>query len=306
MQLAVTENYQPTPHMSLELEWVPEDAATVTIYRTTLYREPSNSAVVRGIDRAPLYGSQAFFADWDCPLQTMKEWGQYKYVAQVFNAQGVQLASATAYADFPPMIDDDYAWITNPYRPTQGLYVTLMQGTDETTEYPADVSLSVPGWSTGLPSAAVSRRRRGGHRTLVVRLGNLIQAELLEKLVLDAPVLVLRAPNMRHPHGTMFLTPTSISEHRERDFMDTREYLDGNTPALVVDGPDDYGTEYAPAESVLGEETTWTIECDEIDGTRIPIVVNPWTYHDTRRAAATYRDRAAKYPAYVDANRGDL
>lgn len=306
MQLAVTENYQPTPHMSLELEWVPEDAATVTIYRTTLYREPSNSAVVRGIDRAPLYGSQAFFADWDCPLQTMKEWGQYKYVAQVFNAQGVQLASATAYADFPPMIDDDYAWITNPYRPTQGLYVTLMQGTDETTEYPADVSLSVPGWSTGLPSAAVSRRRRGGHRTLVVRLGNLIQAELLEKLVLDAPVLVLRAPNMRHPHGTMFLTPTSISEHRERDFMDTRTYLDGNTPALVVDGPDDYDTEYAPAESVLGEETTWTIECDEIDGTRIPIVVNPWTYHDTRRAAATYRDRAAKYPAYVDANRGDL
>lgn len=306
MQLAVTENYQPTPHMSLELEWVPEDAATVTIYRTTLYREPSNSAVVRGIDRAPLYGSQAFFADWDCPLQTMKEWGQYKYVAQVFNAQGVQLASATAYADFPPMIDDDYAWITNPYRPTQGLYVTLMQGTDETTEYPADVSLSVPGWSTGLPSAAVSRRRRGGHRTLVVRLGNLIQAELLEKLVLDAPVLVLRAPNMRHPHGTMFLTPTSISEHRERDFMDTREYLDGNTPALVVDGPDDYGTEYAPAESVLGEETTWTIECDEIDGTRIPIVVNPWTYHDTKRSASTYRARAEKYPAYVDANRGDL
>lgn len=304
MQLAVTENYQPTPHMSLELEWVPEDAATVTIYRTTLYREPSNSAVVRGIDRAPLYGSQAFFADWDCPLQTMKEWGQYKYVAQVFNAQGVQLASATAYADFPPMIDDDYAWITNPYRPTQGLYVTLMQGTDETTEYPADVSLSVPGWSTGLPSAAVSRRRRGGHRTLVVRLGNLIQAELLEKLVLDAPVLVLRAPNMRHPHGTMFLTPTSISEHRERDFMDTRTYLDGDTPA--VDGPDDYDTEYAPMESSLGEETTWTIECDEIDGTRIPIVVNPWTYHDTRRAAATYRDRAAKYPSYIDANRGDL
>lgn len=304
MQLAVTENYQPTPHMSLELEWVPEDAATVTIYRTTLYREPSNSVVVRGIDRAPLYGSQAFFADWDCPLQTMEEWGQYKYVAQVFNAQGVQLASAKGYASFPPMIDDDYAWITNPYRPTQGLYVALMQGTDETTEYPADVSLSVPGWSTGLPSAAVSRRRRGGHRTLVVRLGDLVQAGLLEELVLDTPVLVLRAPNMRHPHGTMFLTPTSISEHRERDFMDTRTYLDGDTPA--VDGPDDYDTEYAPMESSLGEETTWTIECDEIDGTRIPIVVNPWTYHDTRRAAATYRDRAAKYPSYLDANRGDL
>lgn len=304
MQLAVTENYQPTPHMSLELEGIPEGAATVTIYRDMFQMKSPTSAVVRGIDRAPLYGSQAFYADWDCPLQTMEEWGQYKYVAQVFNAQGVQLASAKAYASFPPMIDDDYAWITNPYRPTQGLYVALMQGTDETTEYPSDVALSVPGWSTGLPSAAVSRRRRGGHRTLVVRLGNLIQADLLEELVLDAPVLVLRAPNMRHPHGTMFLTPTSISEHRERDFMDTRTYLDGDTPA--VDGPDDYDTEYAPAESVLGEETTWTIECDEIDGTRIPIVVNPWTYHNTKLAAATYRDRAAKYPAYVDANRGDL
>jgi len=301
MQLAVTENYQPTPHMSLELEWVPEDAATVTIYRTTLYREPSNSVVVRGIDRAPLYGSQAFFADWDCPLQTMEEWGQYKYVAQVFNAQGVQLASAKGYASFPPMIDDDYAWITNPYRPTQGLYVALMQGTDETTEYPADVSLSVPGWSTGLPSAAVSRRRRGGHRTLVVRLGDLVQAGLLEELVLDTPVLVLRAPNMRHPHGTMFLTPTSISEHRERDFTDTQEYLDGRYRDM-----ENEASMYAPFDSGLGEETTWTIECDEVDGTRIPIVVNPWTYHDTRRAAATYRDRAAKYPSYLDANRGDL
>ena len=138
---------------------------------------------------------------------------------------------------FPPMIDDNYAWITNPYRPTQGLYVALMQGTDETTEYPSDVALSAPGWSTGLPSAAVSRRRRGGHRTLMVRLGDLIQAELLEKLVLDAPVLVLRAPNMRHPHGTMFLTPTSISEHRERDFTDTREYLDGDMPCLLYTSP---------------------------------------------------------------------
>ena len=63
---------------------------------------------------------------------------------------------------------------------------------------------------------------------------------------------------------------------------------------------------YAPFDSGLGEETTWTIECDEVDGTRIPIVVNPWTYHDTARAASTYRERAATYPSYVDANRGDL
>ena len=301
MQLVVTENYQPTPHMSLELEDIPEGAATVTIYRAVFHGQSSNSAVVRGINRAPLYGTQAFYADWDCPLQTMKAWGEYIYAAQVFNAQGVQLASANAHVLFPPMIDDDYAWITNPYRPTQGLYVALMQGTDETTEYPSDVSLSVPGWSTGLPSAAVSRRRRGGHRTLMVRLGDLIQAELLEKLVLDTPVLALRAPNMRHPHGTMFLVPTSISEHRERDFTDTQEYLDGRYRDM-----ENEASMYAPFDSGLGEETTWTIECDEVDGTRIPIVVNPWTYHDTARAASTYRERAATYPSYVDANRGDL
>lgn len=306
MQLAAIENYHPTPHMTLSLTDIPGGAATVIVLRSVIHGESPNVTVVRGLDNAPIYGSQGVFIDWDCPLQTSTALGEYRYTAQVFDGRGVELARDSTYVMFPPFVDDNYGWITNPYRPTQGCYVTLMEGTDETTEYPADVSLSVPGWSTGLPSAAVSRRRRGGHRTLVVRLGDLVQADLLEKLVLDAPVLVLRAPNMRHPHGTMFLTPTSISEHRERGFMDTRTYLDGDTPALVVDGPDDYGTEYAPMESVLGEETTWTIECDEIDGTRIPIVVNPWTYHDTKRSASTYRARAEKYPSYLDANRGDL
>lgn len=302
MQLVANENYQPTPHMVLALDGIPEGAATVTIWRAVIHGASSNSAVVRGCDNAPVFGGKGVFIDWDCPLQTMEEWNQYRYVAQVFNTRGVQLAASAALVPFPPMIDDDYAWITNPYRPTQGLYVALMQGTDESVEYPADVSLSVPGWATGLPSAAVSRRRRGGHRTLVVRLGDLVQAELLEKLVLDAPVLVLRAPNMRHRHDVIFLVPTSISEHRERDFTDTREYLDGTT----LDDSNDYDTKYVPMESALGEETTWTIECDEVDGTHIPIVVNPWTYYNTSRAASKYSSRAAKYPTYVDANRGDL
>ena len=304
MHFEATVKYQPNPHILLELDGIPEGAATVTIWRSPV-NGTADPAVVRGYDNTPVFGSKGVFIDWDCPLQTMEVWCQYTYIAKVFNSRGVQLAAENAPMLYPPVIDDDYGWIANPYRPTQSLYVALMQGTDETTEYPADVSLSVPGWSTGLPSAAVPRRRRGGHRTLMVRLGNLAQAGLLENIILDAPVLALRAPNMRHRYGVMFLTPTSVSEHRERDFTDTREYLDGTTPAIVDDGRD-YDTEYAPEESTLGEETTWTIECDEVDGTHIPIVVNPWTYHDTSRTATTYQKRAAKYPVYADAVRGDL
>ncbi|MBX7472755.1 hypothetical protein K1Y80_42745 [Streptomyces sp. MAG02] len=301
MQLTATENYQPTPHMALSLTDIPGGAATVIVLRSVIHGESPNVTVVRGLDNAPIYGSQGVFIDWDCPLQTSTAWGEYRYTAQVFDGRGVELARGSAYVMFPPFVDDNYGWITNPYRPTQGCYVTLMEGTDETTEYPADASLSIPGWTSGLPSAAVSRRRRGGHRTIVARLGSLEGAELLEKLVLDTPVLALRAPNMRHPHGTMFLVPTSISEHRERDFTDTQEYLDGRYRDM-----ENEASMYAPFDSGLGEETTWTIECDEVDGTRIPIVVNPWTYHDTARAASTYRERAATYPSYVDANRGDL
>lgn len=184
-----------------------------------------------------------------------------------------------------PAIDDcSQAWISNPYDPLSAMLVTLMDPSDADTSHDMDVSLSLPGRATHLPSAVVGVRGLGGKRELIVRCWTLDEALRFEQLLTSAVTLLVRANpgTIRHRTGALYVVPGEVTEHRERDF---------------IDGP---------------EETTWTLACDEVDPGRIGVLVPPWMWATSRayvaqqagKTQATWADRMAVFPLWIDATRG--
>jgi hypothetical protein len=181
-----------------------------------------------------------------------------------------------------PATDCDLAWISNPYDPDSAMLVTLMAGSDDDTSHDMDVSLSLPGRRTHLPSAVVGVRGLGGSRTLVVRCWTQDEAQRLEDLLATTTTLLVRSPVIRHRTGCLYVV---IGEAREMSHH--------NRPATP-------------------EATTWTLSADEVDPGRLGILVPPWTYQKSAAYVAaqtghnppTYADRAAVFPLHIDATRG--
>lgn len=189
---------------------------------------------------------------------------------------------AAAVAGIPAPDDPDTAWISNPYDPSAAMLVTLMAGSDDDTSHDMDVSLSLPGRRTHLPSAVVGVRGLGGKRTLVVRCWTPGEAQQLEDLLASTTTLLVRSAVIRHRTGCLYVVIGEAVEHREWEFLDGQQ------------------------------ETTWTLSSDEVDPGALGILVPPWTYQksaayvaaQTSTATPTYTDRAAVFPLHIDATRG--
>lgn len=260
----------PTPHVRLDVGLMPEGTAAVSVQRIVgAYQAP-----VRGHDPAPVYGIATAIVDWDAPLGR-----QATYVCRALDGAGGVLSTASI-AVTTGTIGASEAWITNPLDPISGMRVTLMEGSDDTTEFPQKVTLSTAAWSSGLPSAIVETRQRGANRTLVVRLDSLEKAKTLEDLLSTSAFLLVRAPGIRHRSGALYVVVENVTETRERDLTDSPTFA----------------------------ETTWTLECAEVGPGRMPVTVAPWSYQDSMDFAAahggsTYATRLSLWPMYIDMRR---
>lgn len=266
------------PRVVLDVTGMPAGTATVEVVRIA---DNGSQAPVRGAGQVSVQDTAAWTAiDWEPPVGRSPVWR-----ASFRNSAGGLLATESgALADVAgiPAPDPDTAWISNPYDPTSAMLVTLMAGSDDDTTHGMDVSLSLPGRRTHLPSAAVGVRGLGGKRTLAVRCWTLEEAQQMEDLLASTTTLLVRSAVIRHRTGALYVVIGDAVEHRMWNH---------------IDGQD---------------ETTWTLSCDEVDPGRLRILVPPWTYQKSTAYVAaqrgtvtpTYADREAVFPLHIDATRG--
>jgi hypothetical protein len=191
------------------------------------------------------------------------------------------ISRITQTAQTPPVARDQ-AWISNPYDPMSAMLVTLMSGTDVETSHTMEVSLSLPGRRTHLPSAVVGVRGLGGKRTLAIRCWTADEAQQLENLLARSAVLLVRTQEIRHRTGALYVAVGEVTETSHH-----------NRPATP-------------------EATTWTLSCDEINSGQLGILVPPLTLDKSRayvaaqtgHATPTLDDRQAVFPLFVDAIKG--
>lgn len=288
------------PNVVVDVTDMPAGTTTITVERIA---EAGQSVVVRGADRVAVTGTDAWTCtDWDAPVGRDPVWR-----ATMRNAGGGVLGTVDGHvwqggdtvgdtvgdvvsdtvggddvtSGVPP-ITSGMAWISNPYDPLSAMLVPLMADSDQETTHSMDVSLSLAGRATHLPSAVVGVRLLGGKRTFTVRCWTRDQAQQLETLLTSAVTLLVRSQQIRHRTGCLFVVVGDVTEvpHHNR-----------------------------PAQS---EATTWTLSCDEVDPGRIGVLVPPWTWAKSRayvaaqvgKTEATWADRQAVFPLWIDATRG--
>lgn len=265
------------PRVTLDVTSMPAGTARVEVVRID---SNGSQAPVRGASDVPVQDTAAWTAtDWDVPVGRAPVWrATYRNVAGgLLDSDTGSLPDGTI-----PSPDCDLAWISNPYDPSTAMLVTLMAGSDDDTSHDMDVSMSLPGRRTHLPSAVVGVRGLGGKRTLVVRCWTQDEAQRLEDLLATTTTLLIRSPVIRHRTGCLYVVIGEAVEHREWEFIDGQQ------------------------------ETTWTLQADEVDPGHLGILVPPWTYQksaayvaaQTSTATPTYGDRAAVFPLHIDATRG--
>lgn len=270
------------PRVVLTVTSMPTGTSMIRIQRLD---SDGTASPVRGATSVPVQGTDAWtVTDWDVPIGRTLTWR-----ATCYNASGGTLGTGTGTAGTVDPIavpgidlDDDQAWISNPYDPASAMRVTLMDGTDDTTSHDMPVTLSLAGRTSHLPSAVVGIRQLGGKRTLVVRCWTLAEAQQLENLLTSTTTLLVRSAQIRHRTGTLYVAVGEVSEQRMWAF---------------VDGQD---------------ETTWTLSCDEVDPGKLGILVAPWSYAKSAAYVAaqtghnppTYADRLAVFPLYLDSTKG--
>lgn len=264
------------PRVTLDVTSMPAGTARVEVVRID---SNGAEAPVRGASDVPVQDTAAWTViDWEPPVGRSPVWR-----ASFRNSAGGLLSTETGQLDSQvPAPDCDLAWVSNPYDPASAMLVTLMAGSDDDTTHGMDVSLSLPGRRTHLPSAVVGVRGLGGARTLVVRCWTQDEAQRLEDLLATTTTLLVRSPVIRHRTGALYVVVGAATEHREWEFIDGQQ------------------------------ETTWTLQADEVDPGRLGVLVPPWTYQksaayvaaQTSTATPTYADRVAVFPLYIDATRG--
>jgi len=271
-------SYLPNPpRVVLDVTGMPAGTATVEVVRIA---DNGSQAPVRGAGQVSVQDTAAWTViDWEPPVGRSPVWR-----ASFRNSAGGLLATETGKLDspVPAPIDPDTAWVSNPYDPASAMLVTLMAGSGDDTTHGMDVSLSLPGRRTHLPSAVVGVRGLGGARTLVVRCWTQDEAQRLEDLLATTTTLLVRSAVIRHRTGCLYVVVGEAVEHREWEFLDGQQ------------------------------ETTWTLSADEVDPGHLGILVPPWTYQkstayvaaQTSTATPTYGDRAAVFPLHIDATRG--
>lgn len=285
------------PRVVLDVTGMPAGTATVEVVRIA---DNGLQAPVRGAGQVSVQDTAAWTViDWEPPVGRSPVWrasfrnsaggllatevGQVGDLADVVgdvvtDAVGVK----TDAAGIPAPDDPDTAWISNPYDPLSAMLVTLMAGSDDDTSHDMDVSLSLPGLRTHLPSAVVGVRGLGGKRTLVVRCWTPDEAQKLEDLLASTTTLLVRSAVIRHRTGCLYMVANEVVEHREWEFLDGQQ------------------------------ETTWTLSADEVDPGKIGILVPPWTWAKSRayvaaqvgKTEATWADRQTVFPLWIDATRG--
>lgn len=286
------------PRVVLTVTSMPTGTSMIRIQRLN---SDGTAASVRGADLVAVQGTDAWTTtDWDAPIGRTLTWRATCYTGTL-GALGTGTATASTVHSVPSGLvqqavtevvgsiavpgidlDDDQAWISNPYDPASAMRVTLMDGTDDTTSHDMPVTLSLAGRSTHLPSAVVGIRQLGGKRTIVVRCWTLTEAQQLENLLTSTTALLVRSAQIRHRTGSLYVAVGEVSEQRMWAF---------------VDGQD---------------ETTWTLSCDEVDPGKLGILVAPWSYAKSAAYVAaqtghnppTYADRLAVFPLYLDSTKG--
>lgn len=270
-------SYLPNPpRVVLDVTGMPAGTATVEVVRIA---DNGSQAPVRGAGQVSVQDTSAWTViDWEPPVGRSPVWR-----ASFRNSAGGLLGTETGQLDSQvPAPDCDLAWISNPYDPSSAMLVTLMSGSDDDTSHDMDMSLSLPGRRTHLPSAVVGVRGLGGKRTLVVRCWTPGEAQKLEDLLASTTTLLVRSAVIRHRTGCLYVVVGEVVEHREWEFIDGQQ------------------------------ETTWTLSADEVDPGRLGILVPPWTYQkseayvaaQTGHSSPTYADRLAVFPLHIDATRG--
>lgn len=273
-------SYLPNPpRVVLDVTGMPAGTATVEVVRIA---DNGSQAPVRGAGQVSVQDTAAWTViDWEPPVGRSPVWR-----ASFRNSAGGLLATESGAlpdaAGVPAPDDPDTAWISNPYDPASAMLVTLMAGSDDDTSHDMDVSLSLPGRRTHLPSAVVGVRGLGGSRTLVVRCWTQDEAQRLENLLASTTTLLVRSAVIRHRTGCLYVVVGEAVEHREWEFLDGQQ------------------------------ETTWTLQADEVDPGHLGILVPPWTYQkseaymaaETGHNPPTYTDRLAVFPLHIDATRG--
>lgn len=290
----ITCTYLPDPpRVVLDVTGMPDGTATVEVVRIA---DNGSQAPVRGAGQVSVQDTAAWTViDWEPPVGRSPVWRasfrnsaggllgtEVGQVGDLADVVGDVVTDAVAVAGIPAPAPDT-AWVSNPYDPSSAMLLHLMaEGTDNDTTHGMDVSLSLPGRRTHLPSAVVGVRGLGGQRTLTVRCNTSDEAQQLEDLLASTTTLLVRSAVIRHRTGCLYVV---VGE--------AREVPHHNRPATP-------------------EATTWTLQADEVDPGHLGILVPPWTYQkstayvaaQTGHSSPTYGDRAAVFPLHIDATRG--